>query len=70
MITKFKVFESEIYVGTNKHFNPLKPVNVQVLEEPKLFNFQCNSCFFQFSSIEEVDECSICGSNEIDKLSF
>ena len=33
MIANFKLFESEIYVGTHKHYNRLKPVNVEVIED-------------------------------------
>jgi rRNA maturation endonuclease Nob1 len=68
MIKKFKFFEAEIYVGTNKHYNTIKPVNVQVLDEPKIFDYICDDCFCEFTVNYQADECNICGSENIESL--
>lgn len=68
MIKSFKIFESEIYVGTNKHYNQLRPVNVELVEEPKKIDYICNDCFFEFTVNSEITECSICGSENIKRL--
>ncbi len=66
MIFKFKIFESEIYVGTNKHFNQLRPVNVEIIKENPLYDYICDDCFCEFSSYDiNQFECSICGSDKL-----
>lgn len=68
MIKSFKIFESEIYVGTNKHYNQLRPANVELVEEPKKIDYICNDCFCEFIVNSEITECSICGSENIKRL--
>lgn len=66
MIKSFKLFESEIYVGTNKHYNKLKPVNVEIFKEAELYDFVCDDCFCEFSTYDlNNSECSVCGSEKI-----
>jgi predicted Zn-ribbon and HTH transcriptional regulator len=57
--------ESEIYVGTNKHFNPLKAVNHQIFDEVKLYDFICEKCFNEFRNKIDLDKCPVCKSNDI-----
>lgn len=66
MIANFKLFESEIYVGTHKHYNRLKPVNVEVIEDADLYDFICDDCFCEFSDFDKNQtNCLVCGSEQI-----
>ena len=57
--------ESEIYIGTNKHFNQLKPVNHQIFDEEKLYDFNCNKCKNIFVNKITLKCCPVCKSNDI-----
>lgn len=60
------MFESEIYVGTNRHFNPIVPSNVEILKENPIYDYICNDCFCEFTSYNQNHlECNICGSEDI-----
>jgi rubrerythrin len=57
--------ESEIYVGTNKHYNSIKPVNQKIFDEIKLYDFICNSCENLFMNKKELESCPVCLSEDI-----
>jgi rubrerythrin len=57
--------ESEIYVGTNKHFNQLKSVNHQIFDEEKLYDFTCSKCENDFVNKITLKSCPVCKSDNI-----
>lgn len=60
--------ESEIYVGTNKHFNILKAVKHQIFDDEKLYDFRCNDCENDFMNIITLKNCPVCDSENINTL--
>ena len=65
-LTKYKLWEWEIYNGSRLHYNGLKPVNAQIFDKKELVDWTCNDCHFQFKSpVDEDKYCKICGSEDI-----
>lgn len=59
--------ESEIYVGTNKHYNKLKAVKHQIFDVIKLIDYKCDICNNEFKH-KDLRICPVCDNKNLIKI--